>query len=247
MSQYETRQLVMKQTINVLESHFLYNHYRQVALEPYINSKITPVQSCELLLFNQDWGTTTQQLSSKYQTIFAVLNMANPYVPGGGYLHGCAAQEENMFRRSDCYLSIKHYNGEYDLATTRLLCAQDDLVYFDHNPRICFRDSESSNYSWIKPFPFYELRAAAQNHNFNIDEANKRIRAQFLTLIKHNIKHVVLSAFGCGAFNNPPEIVAELYKNNIKEYGQHLDVIAFSILYPGYGPDNYSVFKRLLV
>ena len=61
-----------------------------------------------------DWGTVTQALSAATGEIYAVLNMANAYVPGGGYLEGMVAQEENMFRRTDChfYVEDQHMDDE---------------------------------------------------------------------------------------------------------------------------------------
>ena len=49
-----------------------------------------------------DWGDVTLTLTKRYGECFAVLNMANAYLFGGGYAHGQVAQEENMFRRTDC-------------------------------------------------------------------------------------------------------------------------------------------------
>ena len=49
-----------------------------------------------------DWGDVTLALTKRYGKCFAVLNMANAYSFGGGYAHGQVAQEENMFRRTDC-------------------------------------------------------------------------------------------------------------------------------------------------
>uniref|UniRef100_A0A7S3ZPB6 Microbial-type PARG catalytic domain-containing protein n=1 Tax=Pelagomonas calceolata TaxID=35677 RepID=A0A7S3ZPB6_9STRA len=49
-----------------------------------------------------DWGDVTLTLTKSYGRTFAVLNMANAYLFGGGYAHGQVAQEENMFRRTDC-------------------------------------------------------------------------------------------------------------------------------------------------
>ena len=52
-----------------------------------------------------DWGEVTRSLTEKYGECFAVLNMANAHVPGGAYVEGTVAQEENMFRRADTNLS----------------------------------------------------------------------------------------------------------------------------------------------
>ena len=70
-------------------------------------------------------------------------------------------------------------------------------------------------------FLFYELRSAADNLFDNgaggylttpkpFDAAveatmRKKIAAQLDTLIEHHLRHVVLSAFGCGAFGNPAD------------------------------------------
>jgi hypothetical protein len=124
-----------------------------------------------------DWGEVTRHMTAQYGICFAVLNMANAYVPGGAYVEGAIAQEENMFRRTDCHFRIDA--DEYDVATdrylpemTRLLSAHDGVVYLDKDrPRVCIRgpeDRASANmgYRWLpdeQVFPFFELRAAAQD------------------------------------------------------------------------------------
>jgi uncharacterized protein (TIGR02452 family) len=60
------------------------------------------------------------------------------------------------------------------------------------------------------------------------------------------IKNVVLGAHGCGAFLNPPEKVAQIYKCVIEEFEDYFHTIAFAIFNAGYGPDNYSIFKAVL-
>jgi len=55
---------------------------------------------------NLDWGECTQILTKLHGREFAVLNFANAFVPGGGYVEGCSAQKENIFRRTDL-----HFHG----------------------------------------------------------------------------------------------------------------------------------------
>ena len=106
-------------------------------------------------------------------------------------------------------------------------------------------------------FPFLELRAAAIDRRFSDgsllpfddkmrERTRKRIEAQLHTLRAENVKHVVLSAFGCGAFENPAAEIAALYRSVISEVWKDFDVIAFAIFAPGYGPDNnFDVFQRV--
>jgi hypothetical protein len=142
---------------------------------------------------------------------------------------------------------------------TRLLSAHDGVVYLDKDrPRVCIRGPEDRastdmGYRWLpdeEVFPFFELRAAAQDlrggSSFESGDARRRITAQLDTLRNHGLRHAVLSAFGCGAFRNPADRVAAIYTEEIAARAEHFDVIAFAIFAPGYGPDNYTPFARLI-
>ena len=106
-------------------------------------------------------------------------------------------------------------------------------------------------------FSFYELRSAAVNANkvkknlwssHKIKEVVTRlIHAQFRTLIDNNVRHVFLSAFGCGAFGNDAFMVANIYKDAIGVYKDNFSVIAFAIYYAGVGLNNYDIFSNILI
>lgn len=211
-----------------------------------------------------DWGDVTQALTAEYGQTFAVLNMANAYCPGGGYVEGMVAQEENMFRRTDCHFAIDRADmdmdeGLYDAAHSALLNAEEGRVYLDTaRPRVCIRSSEDRarpdlGYAWLADddvFPFYELRAAAvdlrdPSLRYEEGETRRRVAAQLETLISSKIRYAVLSAFGCGAFRNPAERVARAYAAELESRAAHFDVVAFAIFNAGYGPNNYEPFARV--
>lgn len=211
-----------------------------------------------------DWGVVTHQMTARYGECFAVLNMANAYVPGGAYVEGASAQEENMFRRTDCHFQIGHddYHAladRYLPAKSSLLLAEQGRVYLDvEQHRVCIRGPEDRSrpdlgYPWLpddEVFPFWELRAAAQDlrggRPFSEEEARRRIAAQFATLKDRGVRHVVFGAFGCGAFKNPADRVAEIYREEIRKHGENFQVIAFAIFHAGYGPNNFEPFAEVL-
>jgi hypothetical protein len=245
-----------------LNGDFFYRK-AQSNLAKWAKDSVSSVHKAKIEVHSGDWGEITGELTEKYGVCFAVLNMANSTVPGGGYLQGLVAQEENMFRRTDCHFSIENTqideNGYYKQAIIDLINGVNNRVYLDlKNPRICIRGKENRErtdlgYEWLtenKIFPFYEMRSAAldlrSGISFSEEECTKRIRAQFNTLKNAKIQHVVLGAHGCGAFLNPPKEVARIYKSVIEEFEDNFKIIAFAIFNAGYGPDNYSIFKAIL-
>ena len=57
---------------------------------------------------------------------------------------------------------------------------------------------------------------------------------------------LVLGAFGCGAFQNNPEVVARAYKTALSEFPKVFRKIVFAVYCPPGGSVNYEAFKRVL-
>jgi hypothetical protein len=260
----QRRRTVLRETLLAFERSSDPNRYQDLARSNLARWKLgaeAPTTEPYIAVLQNDWGEVTAALTRQFGTCFAVLNMANAYYPGGAYGEGAVAQEENMFRRTDCHFKVRadqltDDGRRYSDRMVKLLSAHAGAVYLDADePRVCIRGPEDRTrddlgYSWLadaEVFPFYELRASAQDlrdgSHFSVEEARRRIAAQLDTLIGQGVRHAVLGAFGCGAFRNPASTVAKLYREEIGRRSHRFSVIAFAIFNAGYGPDNFSPFR----
>jgi Microbial-type PARG, catalytic domain len=110
------RRAVLRETIAAFESQDPPDRYHRLAvanLAHWRAERQAPEASCQVQVHAGDWGEVTRHMTARYGICFAVLNMANAYVPGGAYVEGAIAQEENMFRRTDCHFRIGV--DEYDV------------------------------------------------------------------------------------------------------------------------------------
>lgn len=260
------RRVVLQETVDRFANADPSNKYHLLAqtnLQRWFDTRDLTTDSQLVHVMSGDWGEVTHSMTKKYGMCFAVLNMANAFVPGGAYVEGGVAQEENMFRRTDCHFCVgsDEYDdslGRYVPEMTSLLSAEKGKVYLDStHPRVCIRGPEKRSrpdlgYVWLADndvFPFFELRASAQDlrdgSQFSESSMRQRIAAQLDTLVDQNISHVIFGAFGCGAFMNPAGRVAKLYREEIYKRQRNFAAIAFAIYNAGYGADNYTPFRQV--
>ena len=167
----------------------------------------------------------------------AVLNMASRRNPGGGVLNGAGAQEESLFRRSNLLHSLYQfveYGCDYDVPPSPdghgyPIPRESGGIYTP--PAFVFRASASRGYAFLpEPYAaaFVTVPAISGPDVYTVDgelrltdrmaEATRRkIRAIFRTAHHHGHADLVLSAFGCGAFRNPPGHMAILFRETLAE------------------------------
>ncbi|CAF1645686.1 unnamed protein product, partial [Adineta ricciae] len=216
----------------------------------------TPYSSTTVRVVNEDCLVLYQRLVSEGCRPL-LLNMANAKTPGGGYRKGDGAQEENIFRRSDYYQSLdlevadrERYERLYQSSKGDIKRAKDqDALYpmkeFEAiytSGITVFRGTEENGYAFLKK-PLYDVCAIAMaayrdppltDKNMLQDRSAintlKKIENVFTIAHQHNHDCLVLSALGCGAFKNPPEHVALLFKSIIRQYAGYFKTIYFAIL-----------------
>ena len=95
------RRGVLKETLDRFANASPPDKYHQIAqsnLERWCTNRRAPRSDRQSVrVLRGDWGEVTQALTREHGVCFAVLNMANAFVPGGAYVEGAMAQEENMF------------------------------------------------------------------------------------------------------------------------------------------------------
>lgn len=196
-----------------------------------------------------------------------VLNMASRRTPGGGVLKGCGAQEEYLFRCSDYYRSLYRYSYLADdfgveRASDRYPMDRDFGGIFSRNVTV-FRGSEKAGYPLLeKPWQANFIAVAALNRP-DIERVNEvarltppminatknKIRTMLRIAIVNNQPNLVLGAFGCGAFRNPPAHMAELFNETLeeKEFQGAFKRVFFSIIedHNSRGEGNFLPFARV--
>lgn len=180
-----------------------------------------------------------------------MLNMANRQNPGGGVVNGAGAQEENIFRRSNLFCSLYQYvdySSGYGVLRNR-----SNSYPLDRNSGgiysksvTIFRGSERNGYCLLKkPFEISIVSVPALNrpslelieNEYRICEeliepTKEKIRTILRIAVIHNHDCLILSAFGCGAFCNPPKHVAELFKSVFEEleFKNRFKIVVFAII-----------------
>lgn len=212
----------------------------------------------------------TFEAAKKYQGLgrhVCVLNFASSVTPGGGVIWGSGAQEESLCRISTLYAAIsdretagafyeKHkqmiHRGEMSrknrddcIFTPGIKVIREDTFDCAPMPReewynadvitCAAPDLRDDHYGNTYHPGSEELRTAFE----------KRWRRILSVAAMYKQDILILGAFGCGAFYNPPEVVVQAFSNVFDEYSHCFETVEFAVFAQRENDPNYQAFSRM--
>ncbi|KAL2752014.1 hypothetical protein ACRALDRAFT_2141748 [Sodiomyces alcalophilus JCM 7366] len=167
-----------------------------------------------------DSKTTQESSPSPLSQRVAILNMASPLNPGGGFVNGATSQEESLCMRTTLLPSLRdHY---YRLPDLGAIYTPDVLVFRSDD------DDAAADVLEKKDRWFVDCISAAmlRNPETEADSSGRRryVRDKDRQLVldkmkmvmricrARGVRRVVLGAWGCGAYGNPVGEVAAAWR-----------------------------------
>lgn len=204
-----------------------------------------------------DCLAAAEQAAKRSKT--AVLCFASTREPGGAFATGeQGTQEEALCYRSTLGGFMNHQQvlfdeGYYPLADhaddpnvsnhvpNKLLMTQSVQVFRDKNYELMnvpFEIGVMSGAAVVKPQQTEDGKYVLETQK---DLMKRLILLQLTAAHNHGYERLILGAFGCGAFQNPPKEVASLYKECLEnEFKGAFQEVVFAIL----GQENYQPFQE---
>ena len=201
--------------------------------EKYTNQKVEVV--------NEDVFSVTQKYFGKGSAV--VLNMASNTRAGGGVERGAMAQEEELFRRSNYFLSLTQ--NFYPLLATNVIYTPSVTVIKDEK------------YQYLeKPFVVSAIAAAALKNphlkstgiysDYDRTVMHTTIDNVFRTAYANGNDILILGALGCGAYNNPPCEVVEIFNVCIQKYWGCFKYVIFAVYSTNIYDKNNTIFSKYI-
>jgi uncharacterized protein (TIGR02452 family) len=195
--------------------------------------------------------------------------MASRFRAGGGVLNGSASQEEEIFRRTTLGYSLYYYDSQnnqtysyqdhsgqvvaYPIKGDRAALWSPGVTIFKKGPTGYYDYMNQPGCTNVITIPAVQRPELTENGEAFKESHGRMWRNKIRTLFrvaKINKKtKLVLGAFGCGAYGNPPALVAGLFKEILEEpeFKGAFDEICFAILEDKNSPagGNYAPFAKV--
>ncbi len=196
----------------------------------------------------------------------AVMNFANAFQPGGGVTKGSSAQEESLCRTSTLYPLIYRKSLRETYYKHHHTPKASDALIYTEGVVICKTDEDiprrMPKEDWVK-IDVITIAAPDLRDSSNIyvpvkgngTEMKKaelfgyhvKRALHMLTVSAHKRADIlVLGAFGCGAFQNDPHIVASAFKTALEVFPKVFDQVIFAVYCPPGGSYNHDVFSKVM-
>ncbi len=239
--------------------------------------RTSPQETCalDITVSDEDCLVAAKKIKRQHGSV-CVLNLANQFEVGGDYLNMSApAQEESLIQRTNLLESLIQLDGvitgnacnpyKYALPNRQGLSNPHQKSGFGeftclYSPEITVTHLNTRETPRpCSPFTIEVISSAAYNLSHEEEAPSPelyqlgtilKIMNQLRTAKAHGVRHLVLGAFGCGAFHNDPTTVAEIYCAAIYafEFKGCFDSICFAIRQAGSDENHHYfsyVFKSL--
>ena len=178
----------------------------------------------------------------------AVLNFANAFQRGGGYLTGALAQEEDLCRSAPgLYPALVRATYPLDpataLATTAMIHRASNTYTLLQSPTpATIITAAAVDMRPPQPGEPPQPKTAAYRADMQ-----RRVRAILHAAHAKGCRQLVLGAWGCGVFQNDAHTIAQLFGDALRsaEWRFRFDAVVFAIPAAGRGTIN-SIFRRRL-
>jgi len=196
-----------------------------------------------------------------------ILNFASSVVPGGGVLNGAQAQEESICRVSTLYFALSdpdtagrfyEYHWELIRAGRMNRRNRDDIIFTPGVVAVC---DDANGEIMLPEKEWYEmdvvtcaapdLRQLGDESQFAPTKAELqklheiRWRCILSAAAGHGADVLILGAFGCGVFANPPKLVAEAFNKVLPDFRNHFETIEFAVYSSSKEENNYRAFLNI--
>lgn len=198
------------------------------------------------------------------------LNFASFVKPGGGVKSGAGAQEESICRISSLFPALDDkdtagpfYEKHRAIAEQNKESGRDFMEYRRNRddciwtPGVLVFRKDTHDCELMPEEDWYEtdiITCAAPDLRSGLlmpdsSELYSVIESRILKVIQtaalHRAEVLILGAFGCGVFRNPPEMVAHAFETVLKQYGPHFETVEFALGHNSREGDNYRAFSEI--
>jgi len=209
-----------------------------------IAASLVPKTGCPKIAVT---GETTlaalHRLYAEGKRDIGVLNFASGTNAGGGFLTGAFAQDESLCRASSLYPTLITKGRYYDenrqatpFYTENAIYSPDILFFRDDDQNIL--PKEKMSHAAVLTIPAVNRRNIPNMSDAEFAKIDALMRERMKIILallayecegKKPCKNLILGAFGCGAFKNPPVMVAKHWRDLLASFGGHFESITMAI------------------
>lgn len=170
-----------------------------------------------------------------------ILNFASAKHPGGGFLKGSRAQEEDLCRAMGLYPVLAADKCKPFYTPTGTWKYSNRIIYNPNVPML------GGGYADVLTCAAPNLRnnketvSTAELEALWVDRWTRVLNVASL----HSSDMLILGAWGCGVFGNPPILVAKVFMDLWPKYSKNFEHVIFAIP-KNLDTNNYDLFKRFI-